>query len=84
MTVTARPHDPEKDEQGREKRWQADFSVAGNLQSVVDDINDWLVGKGMEASHHGKPENPRKAKGREGPGIVSIENERWIWVVPRK
>lgn len=83
-TVTARPHNPEMDERGREKRWQADISVAGTTRSAIDDINTHLEALGMLATSHGSLTAVRKAKGREGPGIVSVDDERWVWVERRR
>lgn len=82
--VVARPHEPETDKAGREKRWRATMLVAGNTQSCVDAINSCLAEKSMEATLHAGFEFLRKAKSREGPGVVEVLDEHWVWVEPRR
>lgn len=73
--VEAVPVDPES--RATLGKWRASMSIAGSLDDAIAFINDWLAKRGLQATSHGPMKLERKANGREGPGVVSVEDETW-------
>ena len=83
IEVEALPSDRETNENGQQKRWSGCLRVASQYDDLYKYVNEWLSDHDMEATRHGFFQELRKAKGREGPGVVEVLKEEWIWKTPR-
>ncbi len=60
--------------------WAATAFVAGHADNVHMLLNDWLTCHGMEPGRYRSMKQLRKAKGREGPAVIAIEDQNWSFI----
>ncbi|WP_440957260.1 hypothetical protein ACFELO_08045 [Oceanicaulis sp. LC35] len=76
VTVVARPLPHE--EAVKRGKLRATLLVSGNLDSVVQAANAWVMAQDLTLDRHEELKLLRKSKSREGPGLVEVLSEDWM------